>query len=900
MKFLFFILLGVQLFASITFLDAEVEQGESPPKNQHPRVLFLSAYHAAFPTVRYQLEGVFALSDYEAGGVDMDVYLMDTKRYSPEQRAPLIYEDLEQMVEERGGYDLILSADDNALRFLLKHKEVLFGPDVPVVFFGINDYLLGEESAKLPDYTGIIEATSLKETVVTAFDILPDLKHLMVLVDSTPTGEGDVKAFFEQVPQEYLIKCTIENLKDYSFKETARHLDALGEDEAVFLLSAYYDKEGARMSFPRVLKWIGAHTDRPVFHPYRHGVGDGLAGGKVVSHYNMASLAVDYAHRILNGEPVASLPLIRNGGNLYMFDYEQLAAAHADLSRLPKNTVLLNQPVSIWREYREWIVLFSAIGLLVLAFAVTVSVLYLRKRQLLMELQESEERMSQLFANSYAPMVILNLEDDCIVDANPAALQFYQYEREEFLALSLNQVNPEMEETKKKWRDGDHSRHVVQVKHRLSSGEIKEVEVILTELPMRGKPFLFAIVQDRTERMQWERDLLESKEQAEQANKAKDEFLGVMSHELRTPLNPIIGFSGMFLESTEDVGLRNGLRIIHQSAERMLYLVDNILRYIKLRGGSPDPQCSVISVDNLIREAVEEYQALEDGNQVEREETLLGEGLEGGVPDMLADEVILRQILDNLVGNARKFTNNGRVSIGCTIEKDPQRARHLMCRFHVSDDGIGIGEDRLEDLFNPFTQVDSSYTREFEGAGLGLAIVKELVATLDGEVGVSSRVGEGSYFWFAIPLQVVEQSAPQEDVSTAAGSLKFDRTFNVLLVEDNQLNANYVESCMASMGGNVDWAANGIQGIHKADTKVYDAILMDLSMPGMSGFDVIKRIRIHSSENYNTPICVLTAHVDVETRGKCMKLGVQEVLTKPFSIEELHAGLSKVLFTDAL
>jgi len=870
----------------------QVRAAESDIQDRCPRVLFLSSYHEAFPTVRYQLDGVFELSKRVSEGVDIDVYMMDTKRFSPKQRAPFIYEDLEQLVEERGGYDLILSADDNALRFLVEYKDELFGVSIPVVFFGINDYQLGEKAALDLHYTGLIERTCLTETVETAFRILPGLEKLVVVVDSTPTGEGDIRAFYEQVPEEYLKKCTFENMKYSSFEEVGEQLAALGDNDAVFLLSAYFDKTGQRLDFPATLEWVRSHTSRPVFHPYRHGVGEGLIGGKVVSHYAMAKIAVDYAARILHGESAASLPLLRDEGNIYLFDYRDLTAAGADLSKLPEEAVLLNQPRSLWREYRQWIISLAIVGALILVFALTISILYVRKRQLFKALQESEYRMSNLFANSYAPMMVLSMGEDEIVDVNPAALRFYGYSREAFLELKWADLNPDANITKRKWRERTSSRHVVQGCHRLADGQIKEVEVTLTQISKHGDPHLFAIVHDRTERIRWEQDLLRSKEAAEHANKAKDEFLGVMSHELRTPLNPIIGFCSVLLETNEDPDLRHYLRIINRSAERMLHLVDNILRYVKLRGGKQEPKCRELSIDAFLREAFVEYEVSIDGNEVILEKTQVL-GLEvPSSPRVLADPHILRQILDNLVDNARKYTQKGQVRIGCAITPDQDAANQVLCHFHVTDTGIGIADDRLGTLFEPFTQVDSSFTRQYEGAGLGLAIVKELVEALDGDIGVTSELMKGSRFWFTIPLKLADtQTAKTIPGLNGQKHWKFDKPIEVLLFEDNQDNAIYVQSCIQSFGGSTVWVMNGSAGLEKASAKTFDVVLMDLSMPGMSGFEAMELLLEEASNNRDTPIIVLTAHADDETRVRCMDVGARKVLTKPFSKGELFESL---------
>ncbi|MDQ8205084.1 response regulator [Pelagicoccus sp. SDUM812003] len=862
------------------------------------RVLFLSSYNHDFPVVSHQLEGVLQLThfDYRGRGVSLEVHMMDTKRYAPAGQFPIAREQLKGLVANHGAYDLIISADDNALHFLRKEKDALFGESTPVVFFGVNDKAFARESVLEPEYTGIIEKEPIRETVESAFSLLPQLRTLWVLVDTTTTALGEKAAFLEEVPAGLLDRCTLLDLGRLSYEEAAKSLIALGESDAVYLISAYQDKEASRLSFWQSLNWIKTHTSRPIFLSVGGwGIGEGVAGGKVTSHSDMARLAVDYAQRILSGEPVSSLPLIENPASYHMFDYLELANANADLSKIPEGARLLNPPNTFWHRHWRLILLCAAIVVSLAVFAAVITLLYLNQKKTLRRLKESEERMSSLFANSYAPMLIVETENKNIVDANPAASAFYGYSRDALLSknwLDISDTDSNVfDDNIRKLQEG--SKFVIQTKHTRSSGERLEVEVILTLIYRGSLPYLFAIVQDVTSRNQAQRDLLNSKEALEEANRAKEQFLAVMSHELRTPLNPIMGFASLLLSDNPDPEARESLETIIHSAERMLKLIDNILSFTNLRSKSARPKPTPICMKALLDEAMHEYRTYPNENAIQ-----LAIESSGNLDDSLqvwSDPTMLRQILDNLVSNACKFTKKGSVRIACALDQSPDSDREIICVLSVEDSGIGIPKDLQTKIFNPFTQVERCYTRKFEGAGLGLSIASELVKKLRGTVTVQSELGKGSKFQVILPLAKANQEGKNDTANTLPEPPRSQAVrYAVLLVEDNEDNAHYIKRCLERAGTHVEHAADGVDGCARAQEKRFDAILMDLSMPRMDGLTAMRKIKSESQQNRDTPIFVITAHADNQTKERCLENGAVEVMTKPIVPERIYQRLENL------
>ncbi|MBN2069662.1 MAG: response regulator [Opitutales bacterium] len=821
---------------------------------------------------------------------------MNSKRYSAAERFPIVYRNLKENVASMGSYDLIISGDDNALLFLLSYKDDLFGPKVPVVFFGVNNHELAQEVAQKPDYTGIIENVSLLDTVELAFSLFHKTQTLHVIVDSTTSGENDLVFFNNSIPEFLLSRCKIEDLGEYSFDELGEILSGLGSTDAVLLLSAFRDKDGRSKNFRQAVMWLEQYCKRPVFHPYRHGVGEGLIGGKVVSHKEMAEQAAAYGCRILKGETIQNLPLIEDCGNIYLLDYSQLKYYGADMSALPEDTVFLNRPLSIYQRYPKTFSVFIAVFVLLLIFAVVLSFFFMRQRQTLLELEESEERTKSLFDNSFTPMLIIDPTDGSIVDANPSALQFYGYDHAHLLRLNVSDINSLpvslLKEKMKSVEDGID--YKFQFQHRLANGEIRDVAVMTTKVYRKQKPLLFSIIQDNTERKAWEKEIIDAKNRAEAANNHKDEFLAMMSHEMRTPLNPILGFASLLLELETDPECLKYLQLISQSAERMLRLVDNILNYSKMRGGHFTPSYEDFVLLDFISGAIEEYKEYAQGNEI-----ALVNGIDGCIPiteDLMVhtDKNMIHQLLDNLVGNSCKYTKNGMVKIHCALQSLEDGHRGVL-RLEVHDNGIGISKDIQNSLFLPFTQEDTSFTRKYEGAGLGLAISREIVNILNGKIGLKSEQGKGSVFWFTVPVIVVSQSYEAEpSIDNSAEISAIEPFGSLLVVEDNADNSAFIKATLRKYCRRIDVAVNGLKAIEMTSANKYDLILMDLSMPVMDGITATKNIR-RNLHYKSVPIIAFTAHATDMADRNAREIGIDEVLIKPISPHALSAALLKYL-----
>lgn len=391
--------------------------------------------------------------------------------------------------------------------------------------------------------------------------------------------------------------------------------------------------------------------------------------------------------------------------------------------------------------------------------------------------------------------------------------------------------------------------------------------------------------------------LVESEAAAEAANRAKSRFLATMSHEIRTPMNGILGMAQLLLmpHPTPDQQHDYASTIL-RSGQSLMGLLNDILDLSKIEAGKLEIELAALQPMELLAET----QSLFAGSAKANKLTLATQWTGPHGQRYLADAHCLRQMLANLVGNALKFSKAGQVRIeGCEIERNAQTA---LLEFSVSDTGIGIAADKIELLFKPFSQIDSSITRTFGGTGLGLSIVRSMAKRLGGEVGVHSEVGKGSRFWFRMGADLVATGADSPAHASAAASLvEVDsRTLSghVLVVEDHPMNCKVLEALLGRLGMRATLVSDGQQALDfVSQGNAVDAILMDLHMPVMDGYAATEAIRQWEAltQGPRLPIIAVTADAFAKDRQRCMDVGMDDFLPKPVSTQALSAMLAKCL-----
>jgi len=372
---------------------------------------------------------------------------------------------------------------------------------------------------------------------------------------------------------------------------------------------------------------------------------------------------------------------------------------------------------------------------------------------------------------------------------------------------------------------------------------------------------------------------------AEAASRAKSQFLANMSHEIRTPMNAVTGMVELLRHTELDARQRRYLDAIQRSAEGLLDIINDVLDLAKVEAGRLELDTHDFDPRACLGETVEMLQprAAAKGLDLRFE-------CDPEVPaELHGDPVRLRQILANLVSNAVKFTERGSVVVRVVLQSRSARGG-VTLRCEVRDTGPGIAPTDQERIFDAFAQADGSHTRRYGGTGLGLAIVKQLVDLMRGEVGVASTPGEGSTFWFSVPLEPAQGEVVEERRRPAAASL----TGHVLLVEDNELNREVAEGMLRALGLEVTVACDGREALQIATVRRFDAILMDCQMPHLDGFAATRQLRAHelSSGLPRVPILALTANAIKGDRERCLEAGMDGYLAKPFTQAALGAALA--------
>jgi PAS domain S-box-containing protein len=373
------------------------------------------------------------------------------------------------------------------------------------------------------------------------------------------------------------------------------------------------------------------------------------------------------------------------------------------------------------------------------------------------------------------------------------------------------------------------------------------------------------------------------------AQKAKELFLANISHEIRTPINGIAGMADLLSQNPSEEDQILYLKAIKTASENLKVIINDILDLASIESGKLKFEKINFNLDKTIRSLVDTFrlQTQEKGIRLDYKKDPL-------IPNIfIGDPVRLNQILINLISNALKFTHEGSINVSVTLEHIREKDHYL--KFEIRDTGIGIPKSKLKTIFESFSQADASVTRKYGGTGLGLTIVRQLVRMQHGSINVSSEENKGSVFTVVIPYK-----EGISDQQTSGGKIGLSKSLHlqnasILLVEDNDINRLYAGSILKMWGCPFDTAENGAIAIEKFKNSHFDLILMDIQMPVMDGFQATKAIREWPGPKGKIPIVALTANATQRDIDKCISLGMNDCLTKPFTQEDLLKVLDKYL-----
>ncbi len=480
--------------------------------------------------------------------------------------------------------------------------------------------------------------------------------------------------------------------------------------------------------------------------------------------------------------------------------------------------------------------------------------------------------------NSYAERIFGYSRDEVL--GNRASILFYSSSAdlfETYLNLYLNFGSGEEE--------GDIG-FETEIKGKTKEGKVIDVVLGINKVEVDGIRKLVCIFNDVTERKKAQAELVKAKEEAEAANKAKSDFLANMSHELRTPMNGIMGLSELLLDSELNDEQKEFVKLIYNSSDNLLNILNDILDLSKIEAGMME----IEEVPYDLNKALEELARLY--TPVAKEKGLGDIKIKyfTDVPKCLKGDLSkIMQILRNLLSNSIKFTEKGGVEVAVSTVDNK-------LKISVVDTGIGIPQERIEKIFEKFTQADTSTTRKYGGTGLGLAIVKEYVNMLGGKIGVNSQINFGSEFWIELPLVSGEDELPVNNKTSSKDGIKgMDLKSKILVVDDHPVNRLFAKKLLLKMGfSDIDVAEDGMQAIEKINDNNYFIVFMDCQMPNLDGYQSTKLIRdMEKATGKHVNIIAMTANAMNGDREKCLKSGMDEYISKPIKSNKLVNVLSK-------
>ena len=528
------------------------------------------------------------------------------------------------------------------------------------------------------------------------------------------------------------------------------------------------------------------------------------------------------------------------------------------------------------------------------------------------KLEESQRIFRSAFYDIPTGMVLVSL-NGVVQEANEAILQILGYAKEEILSLNFKSItHPDDLDIDRvlinELISGKRRSYRLEKRYFHKLGHAVPVELSVSLLrDVNDKPSMFiAHINDVSNQHRINAFLKAATKEAEAANRAKSDFLAMMSHEIRTPMNAMLGMAELIEDTPIDQQQQSLVKAIRTSGKTLLTVINDVLDFSKIESNKLELEAGQIDLYECVKDVVTLF-----SNQAQSKGLKLFSNIEPDcTPNLFkGDSVRLRQILSNLVSNSIKFTEEGEINIHVKVDKSElESGDALLHRLHfsVQDTGIGIEQHKISNLFEPFSQIDSSVTRKHGGTGLGLSISKRLVDIMDGSLWVDSESGKGSTFHFSITLESDEadeanafepslagqQSPVHSAAKTAAKTAIKLRPLRILLTEDIELNQKVALHMLSSYGYQADIANNGKEAVEVLKHQSYDLVLMDIQMPDLDGLEATKQIR--ATLNIHQPyIVAMTANAMQGDKEKCLAVGMDDYISKPISKRDLLAVLQQ-------
>ncbi|WP_022666861.1 hybrid sensor histidine kinase/response regulator [Desulfospira joergensenii] len=878
------------LFAYIGFISG---QGPARAEEFHePRhLLLLNSYNQRMSWVKDIVLAVEDVLDPDNNNILLHIDNMDAKQF----HGPDYFEAYKSYLRVKYGnsrFSLVLSSDNHAFDFLLKYREELF-PGVPVVFCGVNDFR-PDLIKGVNKFTGVAEVFSARKTVELALALHPGTEEIFIINDFLETGRAwqrDIDTALEGLKKRTRITYS-ENLPIRELMEKITHLD----DHALVLLGVYFaDRDGRYFTYEKIGEMIAGASRVPVYCLLEFNMGKGVVGGEVISGYHQGEAMAGMAQKILAGEDPEKIPVLQKGANQIIFDFTQLKRFGLNPSRLPPEALIINQPFSLFQEYKKEILVVAVLMAVLISTIGILIVNIFRRIRAEKQVRKNEEKYRRIFENSVVGF-FQSSPGGKLISVNPAFAGMLGYDSPEDMIASIADLETDLY---LKVEDRQTYQEILQREGRVDGFEYpvkcKDGSAIWLSNSTRayfddkGKPVTYeGVVKDITGIKLAQKEKAEAEQKLMQARKmeAIGTLSGGVAHEFNNLLGIILGNAELAADDTpEENPVRPYLSEIGKACLRGKKIVGQLLSFVR------NPRTSQKPID-IGKVTAESFHFLKASlppsiecrmNLPEKSMAILGDSTE------------IHQVIINLCNNAAHSMEGRAGILSLTLEErflektesfyDQELEPGRYGVIKVADTGEGIEPHRLDKIFDPFYT-----TKEVDkGSGLGLSVVLGIIKGHRGGIRIMSRPGHGTEVECCFPLIEERVSESRAEKAELRGGNE-----RILFVDDEAAVVTIGKTSLERVGYTVFTQTDPLMAVEavRKDPQGFDLVITDLSMPGMNGQSLISMVN-KIRPDLKTIVCT-GFHDRLEAVGK-ENLGANALLMKPIRQEDLRKSVRMVL-----